>query len=73
MRSIAPENERTTEGLDRGRKRVACGDQDHARPPFVDQEPQVVRRLLAAAADGLALVIKAQGAAPCAVACGAEP
>ena len=73
MRNLAPENEPTTEGLDRNRERLTCGDQDRARPPFVDAEPGTVRRLLAAAADGSALVIKVHAEArPRGVGCGAE-
>jgi len=73
MRSIAPENQATTEGLDRGRERLACGDQNDAKPPFVDAEPEAVRRLLAAAADGSAVVIQVHAQArPREVASGAE-
>jgi len=73
MRNIAPESQATTEGLDRGRELLACRDQDHARPPLVDANPEAVRRLLAAAADGSALVIKVQTEArPREAGCGAE-
>jgi hypothetical protein len=73
MRNFAWESEPTTGCVNRDWDRRACGEQDQARPPFVDPEPAAVRRLLAAAADGSAVVAKVHAESRCrAIACGAE-